>query len=160
VPLKKQTQGTSLFTSAAISQKVVQSKLTSDFQRVRGDRVAVKVGCRSEREWEDEGSDEPGWEILKRWHLILSGNQKGWWIEEPDADDSLWLVMKMIEVKKRAEFRWQVIRKTWCSDGYVSVWEHEMRSNLDSLHSSSLRSLTVDASENTTPGQGLHRCRF
>src|SRR6218665_93218 len=38
-----------------VVQKVVHSKLRSDFYCVRGDRVAVKVagGCRLGREWED-----------------------------------------------------------------------------------------------------------
>src|SRR6218665_521066 len=48
-PLKSQAnQGTSLFTSAAtnqsVFQRVVNGGLRSDFQRVRGDRVGVKVG--------------------------------------------------------------------------------------------------------------------
>jgi len=35
--------------------------------------------------------------------------------------------MMMEEVKKGAEFRWQVIRETRCSDGYGSFEEREMR---------------------------------
>jgi len=40
-----------------------------------------------------------------------------------------------------AEFRWQVIPKTWCSDGYGSVGEHEMRSDSTriDLHEQSLK---------------------
>jgi len=35
-------QGISLFASAVMNQRVVHGKLRSDFQRVRGDRVAVE----------------------------------------------------------------------------------------------------------------------
>jgi len=47
-PFKSQAQGTSLFTSAATNQRgcrkgIVQGKLRSNFQRVRGDRIAVKA---------------------------------------------------------------------------------------------------------------------
>ena len=37
-------QGTSLFKSKGVDQRLVQGLLRSDFQRVRGDRVAVTVG--------------------------------------------------------------------------------------------------------------------
>jgi len=44
-PLKNQAhQGSSIFTSATTNQRVVRGKLRSNFQRVRGDKVAVKVG--------------------------------------------------------------------------------------------------------------------
>jgi|SRR6218665_578073 len=49
-----------------IVQRIVQSKFRSDFQRVRGYRVAVYNWCRLERKWEDGGSDESGYEFLKR----------------------------------------------------------------------------------------------
>jgi len=37
--------------------------------------------------------------------------------------------MMMLEVTKRLEFRWQVISKMWCSDGYGSVGEREIGSD-------------------------------
>jgi len=70
----------------------------SDFQWVREDRVAVKVGVvyigwvhdqmnQSKNFWREDS-------------LVLSGRPGVWWIEEPDEDDVLWLAMTMVEVKK------------------------------------------------------------
>ena len=66
-PLESQAQGSSSFTNTATNQRGCpkDSKFRPDFQRVRGDRVAVYGGCRFEREWEDGGSDESGYESLK-----------------------------------------------------------------------------------------------
>jgi len=39
--------------------------------------------------------------------------------------------MKAVQ-SKGEEFRWLVIPETWCSNGYGSVGEHEMKSDRDS----------------------------
>src|SRR6218665_3557609 len=63
-PLKSQAhQGTSSFRSATTNQRVVHGKLRSDFQWVRGGRVAVKVGVVEIQKVEDQMSQS---KFLKR----------------------------------------------------------------------------------------------